>query len=374
MSRPATDVAPERPFLMHIAAANLVTGLGDDANTTAAAWTAQRRCFRNVEHEGKKLYTAPAIDVTRGHQGVPRIHALLDKVARPLAQTLKQRPQTHNAPYTSQCLLLLPDWIDPPDQRQLAGLLQGLLSDHAPSPIEVTCWTDTGPLASHRALRHIMSPHREGDSKHHSGHPRRIVLVAVDSLCDDAILLRDHALGLVGYAKAGDTPASQAGTAGEAAAALVLDTAHNIRHLPVNAMALHLPTLSEPALSPRWPSNQTGDGQSFSQAVGRALAQAGMSPDSVGHYIDDNEDQMWRTEDRLQGLDRLVQALQDAEWTARDMGGADRLGQLGIATGAVHWALAATLQRQRLERINTLLSCSQHRNGACAAVALERRA
>lgn len=349
--------------LLHIAASNLVTALGNDGATTAAAWVSRRRCFRTVDVDGAKLYTAPATDITQSETGFARIRALLAAVLKELPAALGQAPQTHRESYSLHCMMLLPAWLAPHERQFICDSVRAFVAGHVDDAQAVSASSVSGesPLASHIALHAFMlqSPLAK--------HRQRLVMVVADSLCEPAILHRDHAEGLVGHTKA-----RKLDTAGEAAAYVVLDTAVHPHDIPRQQHALHLPAHTVAAPTSRWNSLQVGDGKLFADAMERALKAADLPLDNIGHYIDDNEDQNWRNEDRYAALSYLTQKT-DTTWHAQDLGGAERLGQLGVATGVLHWALADTLQRRGLAHISTLLSCSQHRDGSCAAVLLQQR-
>lgn len=365
---------------LHIAHVRLVTGLGQDARTSAAAWVAQRRCFRNEVIDGKKLFTAPVTNVTQDLQGAPRLRALLDALLPPPSGA-KPVPAS-GVPLNTQAMLLLPDWLLADDQQGLAQQVHERLQILLGAPLRLTYRATSGTLASHQALHDLMGQPANGAA------PTRHLLIAVDSLCEPTVLKREHTQGRVRYAGAHDVPAAQAGTASEAAAMLMLQAtppaevsagpggrgkAHGRAAGPPTVRAIHRPALGSPTSSPRWPSQQQGDGRNFSEPVARALAHAGLPLDDIGGLIDDNEDQAWRTEDRWLGLQRLSLATPDHPWEGRHLGGAEQLGQLGVATGAVHWAMLAALAHQGLGMANTVLSCTHDPNGACAATVLELR-
>ena len=348
--------------LLHIAASNLVTALGNDGATTAAAWVSRRRCFRTIEVDGAKLYTAPATDITQSETAFTRIKALLGAVLQDLPTALRQAPQTHRDSYTLHCMVLLPAWLAPHECQFISDSVRAFVARHvgAAQAVSASAVAGESPLAGHTALQTFMLQSAPAKAQ-------RLVLISADSLCEPTILQRDHAQGLVGHTKA-----RKLDTAGEAAAYVVLDTAAHLHEIPPQQYALHLPAYTAAAPTPRWNSLQVGDGKLFGDTIEQALQAANLQPNNIGHYIDDNEDQNWRNEDRYAAFTRLTREA-DTTWHAQDLGGAERLGQIGVATGVLHWALTDTLQRRGLAHISTLLSCSQHRDGACAAVVLQQR-
>lgn len=340
-----------------ISGANLVTALGNDAPTTGAAWITRRRGLRFFEHEDTKLYTAPAIDVTGRLEGANRIRALLDALLHGFP-TLSPtdslpRPRTH-------CLLLLPDWLTVQDLQTLCSTVCTGLSARLPETraLDIQYGTGSSALDGYALLRMVMTPPRSQQADHY-------ILIAADSLCEPTILKHNHANGWVGH-----TGARRLDTAGEAAAGVILSRIPAGAPIPHDQIALSLPAITNPSPEPRWNSTLAGDGTLLKQAWEQALADGGLGLDHIGHVIDDNDDQPWKSEDKLRALERLCEH-QQSGFHAQDLHGAGALGHIGVATGPVHWALTDTLHRRCLAPISTVLSTFQHRNGACAAVTLQ---
>lgn len=352
-----SHIPPHLPPRFCIAGANLVTALGNDAPTTGAAWITRRRGLRFFEHEGTKLYTAPAIDITGRTEGANRIRALLNALLHgfPAIAPTDGAPRLH-----THCLLLLPDWLIGQDLQTLCDTVRTGLSAWFPEPRgpDIQYSTGSSALDGYALLRWIMTRPRSQQAD-------RYILIAADSLCEPTILKSNHANGWVGH-----TGARRLDTAGEAAAGVILSPLPTGAPIPHDQIALSLPAITDPGPAPRWNSTLAGDGILLKQAWEQALADGGLGLDHIGHFIDDNDDQPWKSEDKLRALERLC-LHQQSGFYAQDLQGAGALGHIGLATGPVHWALAHTLHRRCLAPISTVLSTFQHRNGACAAVTLQ---
>lgn len=358
--------AEDRPVL-RIAAANVVTALGDDAHTSAAAWISQRRGQRLVQVGDARLYIAPAADITGESTGVQRIQRLLDAALRDLGPTLaKLGPADEQWPL--ECCLQLPVWLSEDQQQDLGAQTFTRLAAHTRGTLHVVHEPAPDASAAHRRLASMFQRLRAQalELGRQEAFSKRLLLIGVDSRCEPSQLHLAHALG-----HAGHTLDRRLDTAGEAAAYVLLAPEPGVGALLAGALALHPPACTAPADTPRWPGLQHGDGRSLQLAITQALRQAGLSLDRIGLMIDNNEDQPWRNEDQLAAIERLRHT-EGMAWLAHNLGFAERLGQVGVATGVAHWALAHALHRHGLLPVSTALSVVQERSGACAAVVLER--
>lgn len=363
MNRPAADPRP----VLQIAAANVVTALGNDAHTTAAAWVSQRRGQKLVQVGEAQLYTAPVADITQGSAGAERIQRLLDAAVGKLGAVLADS-ETVAAGWPVECWLQLPAWLSAEQQRGLAEQTCTRLAAQTQGALQFVHEPVENAMAAYQRLALIfqrlqLQAQQRGWQE---ALQKRLVLIGVDSRCEPTQLRQAHAQG-----SAGHTHDRKLDTAGEAAAYVALIPRFDIRGVPAGALALHPPAMTPPAEAPRWPSALQGDGRLLQQALSQALQQAGLALNNIGLLIDNNEDQPWRNEDQYAAIE-YIHHTQGVPWVASKLDCADRLGQLGAATGVVHWALVQALHQHRLLSVSTALSVVQERSGACAAAVLER--
>lgn len=350
--------------LLQIERASLATSVGDDTRTTVAAMTAGLQRFVRQEIEGRQLTTAPAPDLVGQRMGVARLAALLYPALSALLDVEDNAPASRR----THCLVAIPVWLSGTERAELSAAIGRLCAQQLRGHTQVHL-VPGGFEASYAALQTAFAatavrPH-EPDAEPLA---HRIVLAAVDSLCEPAILRRDDAAGLVHQAGNGN-----GWVAGEAAAAVLLSPVPSIRVVPADRFALHRPAIApaQPGGAARWPGDTQGDGQILQQVLEQALAHAGMQLHHISHGMADIDGSDWRAEDLFGALQRL-QAKEGEAWNGAAVEPALRTGQLGAAWGAFHWALAANLHAMGQEQINTVLSFDLDPSGACAAAVMER--
>lgn len=361
-STPIQSTAP----VLHIQASALVTSLGDDLLTNVGAYTAKRKNFRYRALDGAKLLTSPARDIAGDLQGPQRLDALLQAAWQPLVQTLIQRP-----PVSTLYLLVLPQWLPlgPAASSQAAQqaqplrpLMEAFAAQLRPLglPIAAMQAIEGGAEACHVALAHAfrwLAQEQEPMAK-------QVVLLAVDSLCDTNILLRDHRANRL-YGR----DQSSGWVPGEAAVGLLL----TLNPLPASSAGLLLypPGLSaEPEQSPRWPSDNQGDGRLLTQAMQAAMQAAQLQPQHIGLHVSDGDGSAWRLEDELAAVDRLLSLAnrpETTQWMPEAFQPAEFIGQVGAAWGALNWALVHGLYQHDLLNLDRTLCTAQDISGRCSA-------
>jgi hypothetical protein len=372
------STSPPAPVL-HIRASTLVTSLGDDLLTNVSAYTARKKYFRYHAIDGTKLLTAPARDITGNLQGLQRLNALLQAAWQPMVQTLRDRPL---AP--TLYLLALPEWLasdlasTTPSTDPKAQPLRPLIDAFSAQcrqlglPVSAVQAFSGGSDACHAALAQAFRWLAQEPTL------QQVVLLAVDSLCDPAILLRDHrANRLYGREQ------SSGWVPGEAAASILLTrppTPSQAKEPASQAGLLLLPPglSAEPEQSPRWPSDMQGDGRLLTQAMQAALQAAELQPQHIGHHVSDSDGSSWRLEDEQAAVDGILSWAsnpQKAQWMPEAFQAAEFTGQLGAAWGAVNWALLHGLHQHELITLDRALCTSQDISGRCSAnvVALASR-
>ena len=364
------STAPQTAAL-HIQASTLVTSLGDDLLTNVSAYTARRKNFRYRELDGTKLLTAPARDITGDLQGLQRLNALLQAAWQPMVQTLRDRP-----PAPTLYLLALPQWLaadlatTAPHAEPKAQPLRPLIDAFSAQcrqlglPVSAVQAFSGGAEVCHTALAQAFRWLAQEPTL------QQVVLLAVDSLCDPAILLRDHrANRLYGREQ------SSGWVPGEAAASLLFTRPPTLSQAKATApqagLLLYPPGLSaEPEQSPRWPSDMQGDGRLLTQAMQSALQAAELQPQHIGHHVSDSDGSSWRLEDELAAVDRVLSLAsnpQKAQWMPEAFQAAEFTGQVGAAWGALNWALLHGLHQHELIALNRALCISQDISGRCSA-------
>ncbi|WP_019702737.1 hypothetical protein [Paracidovorax oryzae] len=346
----------------------LSTSLGDDWLTSVVAFSARRKQFRYREVDGAKLLTAPADDVAGQARGRERLNALIRAAWRPMMEHLHTLPQV-----PTLYLLALPAWASGPSvtsPREASAdnpALQEFSRDlgdacrQAGLPVHGARAFAGGAETCHRALAHGFLALR------HDSPPAQIVLLAADSLCDHDVLLRDWRAERI-YARDN----SSGWVPGEASAALLLQPVVATERKRAGGTVLHAPAVTDaPEASPRWPSQQGGDGRALEQAMQAALHAAGLSLHDVRQHISDSDGSSWRQEDMAAALGRLSASDSGHGWRAGPIQPAELLGQLGAAWGAVQWALATGLHRHGLADIGQALCSTQDIQGQCSAGVIE---
>jgi hypothetical protein len=342
--------------VLQIEASTLVTSLGDDLLTSVAAYTSLRKNFRYHEIDGEKILTAPARDIAGDLQGLQRLNALLQAAWLPLVKILRNRPLL-----PTLYLLALPQWLTTDQQRPLIDAFSAQCSQQGLPVSAVQIFTG-GAETCHKALAQAFRWLAQNST------PQQVVLLAVDSLCDFDVLLRDHqAKRIYGHEQ------SSGWVPGEAAACLLLTHASQ-KAIPVSGqtVVLYPPGISnEPTTSPRWPSDIQGDGVLLDQAVQTALTAAELKPQHINQHISDSDGSRWRLEDEHAAINRLVSRASTgqshAQWKPDAFQAAELTGQVGAAWGAMNWALVHGLLQHELIAFDHALCTCQDISGRCSA-------
>lgn len=341
--------------VLHIEASTLVTSLGDDLLTSVSAYTSLRKNFRYHEIDGEKILTAPARDIVGDLQGLQRLNALLQAAWQPLVTILRDRP-----PLPTLYLLALPHWLATDQQRPLIDAFSAQCRQQG-LPVSAVQILTGGAETCHKALAQAfrwLAP----EPTH-----KQVVLLAVDSLCDLDVLLRDHQAKRI-YGR----DQSSGWVPGEAAACLLLTAAPTSIAVSSPTVVLYPPGIStEPTTSPRWPSAIQGDGALLDQAMQTALDAAELKPQHINQHISDSDGSRWRLEDEHAAINRLVSRASTgqshAQWKPDAFQAAELTGQVGAAWGAMNWALIHGLLQHELITFDRAMCTSQDISGRCSA-------
>ncbi|MBU1350519.1 MAG: hypothetical protein KKB95_01350 [Gammaproteobacteria bacterium] len=153
---------------------------------------------------------------------------------------------------------------------------------------------------------------------------------------------------------------------GEAAAALWLLRVPNTKASDGQHLVLHPPALARSAFAHRDITREPNP-DALTQVFREALSQAGWKPEHVGNKLSDSDGSVWRASAEMAATARVMKGQNPDEWQPATV-----LGQVGAATGAVHWALAAQRLRHDKNAPNSLLSWALDAGELAAAVAIER--
>ncbi|GKS94134.1 hypothetical protein [Acidovorax sp. SUPP2825] len=187
------------------------------------------------------------------------------------------------------------------------------------------------------------------------------LLMAVDSLLDTATLQAAHARSALLTDRHADGC-----IASEAAAALWLQAAPDTRDATGRGLVLHPPALAAQATAHRRPQQDPEPG-ALQEVLRSALAHAGWQADNVGYTVSDFDGSTWRAMAQIPTRARMGPGWNPIDWEPAAV-----IGQVGAATGPVHWALAAQRLRHDARPPNSILSWALDEGTAAAAVALER--
>jgi 3-oxoacyl-[acyl-carrier-protein] synthase I len=331
-----------------------VTHLGNSARQTVASWIAQSRRQHRVKLEGfaDPFTLADRPDLTESLHGPQRLFALL---ASALAEALDHLPYPDalTALSDSLNLLVLPQWFDEKAQQSLLEAMAGLWPDR-----EIVFSPITGDATA--AWEALDSAYRVLEAN-----PKidQVVMLCVDSLCDPTPLYQAaEAQRLL------QKNNSEGYVPGEAAVCLVLKRVRDVSQLPAGQFALHRPVLARQA-DPWWPSAHRPDPKPLITALSGALNQAGLSPNQISHLLSDMDGSSWRAQLEARALGRTIfsQTSERPHWRPATL-----FGQIGTATGALGWILAALMHNHRIAPLNTLLNWSIDPAGGAAACVMER--
>ncbi|WBS02107.1 hypothetical protein OU994_28275 [Pseudoduganella sp. SL102] len=335
----------------------MVTVIGNSAAQTLASWCAESRRTRRLflEDFADPFTIADCQGVTDGLAGVDRLAALL---ASAVAEALDGAAHLEG---DGECLeiLLVPAWLDDAACAKLGALLSTWVlpyeawSGRARSRLVVRAGAAGAWVALEHAYRALAA----------SPHLRHIMLAAVDSACEPAVLQQAaHADWLL-------RPGNEQGyVAGEAGACVLLQRARTIDDVPAGGFAVHRPALVQ-APQRFGPGLDDPDPGSLSQALAAALAGSAMGPTHISHLQSDMDGSDWRARLEAAALNRVIFSAAAAlpHWLPASL-----FGQVGNAGGVIAWLLLSGLHRQQVERVNTVLSWSVDPAGQVAACVLER--
>jgi hypothetical protein len=267
-------------------------------------------------------------------------------------------PATTSAPWPQMVLLAVPAWLSAEQAQtvwqQSLGLLQQQGGAAQARALSQLSWqvVRSGQTASFEALEQMSR----------SGHGLTdVLLLAADSWMDLALLQPELAANRL------LTDKNQDGfIAGEAAAALWLHRVPDTTAFDEQHLVLHSPALARSAHAHRDPLREPNP-EALAQVFRSALSHAGWKPEHVGNKLSDSDGSAWRATAEMGATARALKGQDPDEWQPATV-----LGQVGAATGAVHWALAAQRLRHDKTAPNSLLSWALDAGELTAAVAMER--
>jgi hypothetical protein len=339
---------------LQIDASTLVTSLGDDLLTNISAFTSLRKNFRYHEIEGEKILTAPARDIAGNLQELQRLNALLQAAWLPMIEKLKNRQ-----PLPTLYLFALPQWLS---AEQLRSMIDAFSAQCRQQGLHIAAMQTIcgGAESCHTALTQAFAWLAKEPAL------KQVVLLTVDSLCEPDVLLRDlRAKRIYGREQ------SSGWVPGEAAACLLLTAPSTKISASSQGLILYPPgTSSEPATSPRWPSDIQGDGAILEQAIQTALKVAELKPQNISHHVSDSDGSRWRFEDEHFAIPRLLSRFSSQDqvhWKPDTFQAAELVGQVGAAWGALNWALINGLLQHELITFDRALCTSQDISGRCSA-------
>lgn len=344
-----------------------VTSAGTRAWQSAASWVGLQKRFRKSAWPAvgpHPITTAPCPEIAGDTTGIPRLARLLGAALADLGASLQTAGGTANPagsvrlPIPSQMALALPAWLDDADCAEVWRL----------SLAELARWAGPGAEAPWTTLpcRFVRGGHTAGFAALSAlqGSPApggTALLMAVDSLLDAPRLARAYADGALLTDR---TP--EGCVASEAAACLWLASVPDTHASSERHLVLHAPALAQSSGPHRRPP-QPPDTGALEQVLRNALAQAGWQGEHVGYGISDFDGSAWRALAQVTARVRAAPDLEPTDWEPAAV-----IGQVGAATGPVHWALAAERAWHDERPPNSVLSWAIDEDSGAASVALER--
>ncbi|MVT36584.1 hypothetical protein GO497_00825 [Acidovorax citrulli] len=361
-----SPASPHR--LWRIEHCGAVTSAGTRAWQSAASWVGLQKRFRKSAWPAvgpHPITTAPCPEITGDTIGIPRLARLLGAALADLGASLQAAAGTANPagsvrlPMPGQMVLALPAWLDDAGCAEVWRL----------SLAELARWSGAGTEAPWTTLpcRFVRGGHTAGFAalsalQGNASPGSTALLMAVDSLLDAPRLARAYADGALLTDR---TP--EGCIASEAAACLWLASVPDTHASSERHLVLHAPALAESGSPHREATTASPDTGALEQVLRNALAQASWQGEHVGYGISDFDGSAWRA---LAQVTARVRAAPDPEPT--DWEPAAVIGQVGAATGPVHWALAAERAWHDERPPNSVLSWALDEGTGAAAVALER--
>jgi hypothetical protein len=339
-----------------------ITSAGTSARQSAASWVGLQRRFRkeirrDVGLQAITLASCP--EITSGQSGTEALARLLSAALADMlttAQAPLKSLSTEQAPKT--VCLAFPQSLSEAGAADAWHRSLELLRQYGHG-----AWTDFlanlpnvafkfGNAASYRALECLQTPAIE-----HSA----ALVIAVDRLLDVEFLRSEYK-----EKRLLTSDASDGYIPGEAAACLWLLPCRDTHHSDDRTWVLHPPCIANSA-SAHCQDGIDTDPLALTQALKGALANAGWQGQHVGRTLSDFDGSAWRA--KLQMTARMRAS---GELTSRDWEPASVTGQIGAASGAVHWALAVQRLRHDKQVPNSILAWALDAHTATGAVALER--
>ncbi len=356
----SSPASPHR--LWRIEHCGAVTSAGTRAWQSAASWVGLQKRFRKSAWPAvgpHPITTAPCPEIAGDATGIPRLARLLGAALADLGASLLAAGSSVRLSVPDQMVLALPAWMADADCAEVWRLSLAELARWAGPGAEAP-WTTRpcrfvrgGHTAGFAALSALQGTTAPGGGT--------ALLMAVDSLLDAPRLARAYANGALLTDR---TP--EGCVASEAAACLWLASVPDTHASSERHLVLHAPAQAESGSPHRRPP-QPPDTGALEQVLRNALAQAGWQGEDVGYGISDFDGSAWRA---LAQVTARVRATPDVEPT--DWEPAAVIGQVGAATGPVHWALAAERAWHDERPPNSVLSWALDEGTGAAAVGLER--
>ncbi len=367
--------SPRRP-LWRIEHTGAATSVGSSAWQSAASWVGLQKRFRKNTVPGLgdvPVTLSPCPEVAGSWPATTTVHApntpatpLLapQRMARLLAAALVdlltgvQNVSPSAAPWLQTVVLALPAWLSaeqgPAIWQQSLGLLQQQGGDQYAKalvnlPLHIL---RSGHTACFEALEQL-----NGISQNLSD----VLLLAADSWMDLALLQPQFAANTL------LTDKNHNGfIAGEAAAALWLHAVPDTTAPDNKYLVLHPPSVARSSQAHRDATREPNP-EALTKVFRSALSHAHWKPEHVGCTVSDCDGTAWRASAELAATARALDGESPNEWQP-----VGAVGQVGAATGAVHWALAAQRLRHDQTAPNSALSWALDAGDLAAAVALER--
>ena len=367
--------SPRRP-LWRIEHAGAATAVGSSAWQSAASWVGLQKCFRKNTVPGLgdvPVTLAPCPEVAgswpvtmpSNASATPNIPLLApQRMTRLLTAALVdlltgvQSASSSTAPWPQTVVLALPAWLSAEQGRaiwqQSLGLLQQQGGDQQARalvqlPLHIL---RSGHTACFEALEQLNGM---------VGNLNDVLLLAADSWMDLALLEPELRAGHL------LTDKNQDGfVTSEAAAALWLRAVADTTSSDERHLVLHPPAVARSTQAHR-DTVREANPDALAQVFRSALNRAGWKPEHVGTTLSDGDGSAWRASAEMAALARAMKGQDPDEWQPATV-----LGQVGAATGAVHWALAAQRLQHDKTAPNSLLSWALDAGDLAAAVALER--
>lgn len=357
----SSNTPPSSPCLWRIQHAGAVTCIGTSAWQSAASWVGMQKRMRKLVVAAVSPHPvtiAPCPEITEGEQQTARLAKLLGAALADLIADVQSRPADAPVALPRRIVLALPMRVSGDEAaalwRQTLAALERWAGPKASAPLISIPLTPVfgGHGAGYDALQTLGRPTAADD---------HALLLAVDSLLDEATLVQAHAqAGLLTDSR------PQGCIAGEAAAALLLQAAPDTTYRDDRHLVLHVPSLARGAGPHRLP-HQRADAAPLAEVLRGALDGAGWKEEHVGCAVSDFDGSDWRAAIQVMARARLDGSFQPDTWEPAAM-----TGQVGAATGPLHWALAAQRLRHDARPPNSILSWALDEGEEVAAVALER--